>query len=61
MEFIEEYKGYKIFKCKQDGYMELLNLHLMAYDKEGNLFDGATTLEQMKERIDMEEENEGKY
>ena len=54
MKFIEEYKGYKIYKCDQDDYMKSLNLHFMAYDKEENLFDGATTLEQMKERIDVE-------
>ncbi len=54
MEFIEEYKGYMIFKCEQDGYTESLNLHYMAYDKEENLLDGAETLEKMKNRIDME-------
>ena len=49
--FIEEYKGYKIYKCKQDSYMKQNNLHYMAYDEAGNLFDGAETLEEMKNKI----------
>lgn len=52
MKYIEEYKGYKIYECKQDDYMKMKNLHFMAYDAEGNLFDGATTLEEMKQKID---------
>lgn len=50
--YIETYKGYNIYKPKQDAYMKQLNIHYMAYDEEGNLFDGAKTLEEMKQKID---------
>lgn len=46
-----EYKGYKIYKQKQDDYMRKNNLHYMAYDSNENLFDGAETLEEMKQKI----------
>ena len=49
--YIETYKNYYIYKPKQDAYMKQLNIHYMAYDKEGNLFDGAETLEEIKKKI----------
>lgn len=50
--YIETYKEYNIYKPKQDAYMKQLNIYYMAYDEEGNLFDGAETLEEMKLKID---------
>ena len=50
--YIETYKGYKIYKPKQDTYMKQLNIYYMAYDEEENLFDGAKTLEEIKQKID---------
>ena len=52
MEFIEEYKGFKIYKCKQDTYMKMKEIHYMAYCRDGSLFDGAETLKKMRLIID---------
>lgn len=50
--FIENYKGYNIYKCKQDTYMKLKDIRYVAYDKEENLVDGKDTLNNMKKYID---------
>ena len=49
---VKEYKGYKIYKIKRDLYMELKNIDYMAYDENGDLFDGADTMENLMEKID---------
>lgn len=49
--FIENYKGYNIYKCKQDMYMKLKNINYLAYDKEDNLVDGNETLGGLKKYI----------
>lgn len=52
MEFVEEYKGFKIYKYKQDTYMKMKGIHYLAYFPDGDLYDGTDTVKNMRKRID---------
>ena len=52
---LKSYKGMEIEKSydlKADGIIKKDSIVFTAYDTEGNLFDGAKTLSELKKKID---------